>query len=148
MVPTFTKNRFEGRGAHLYPDSIATPTPQAFTVASPPDLSTGFGVGRPAETDQPRAAHRPISVRFEPALDLRGVRQRFLSYAFPSLLARPGPSDSPDPSRTLSEAAPALPGVPRIRLPPSFTGQLRLASGGVLSPRSIQSASWRTKGFQ
>ena len=134
MVPTFTKNRFEGRGARLYPDSIATPTPQAFTVASPPDHSAGFGVGRPAETDQPRAAHRPISVRFEPALDLRGVRQRFLSYAFPSLLAGPGSSDSPNPSRTLSEAAPAFPGVPRTRLPPSFTGQLRLTGGGVLSP--------------
>jgi hypothetical protein len=121
-------------GARLYPDSIATATPQAFTVASPPDRSPGFGVGRPAETGQPCTAHRPISVRCEPALDLRGVRQRFLSYAFSSLLAGPGPSDSPNPSRTLSEAAPALPGVPRIRLPPSFVSQLRLANGGVLSP--------------
>ena len=50
--------------------------------------ATGFGVGRPAETRRPRTAHRPLSVRFEPALDLRSVRQRFLTYAFSSLLLR------------------------------------------------------------
>src|SRR5215204_763879 len=123
-------------GAHLYPDSIATATPQAFTVASPPDHRNRLRSwpARQKKTNQPRTAHRPISVRFEPALDLRGFKQRFLTYAFPSLLAGPGPSDSPNPSRTSSEAAPALPGVPRTRLPPSFIGQLRLTNGGVLSP--------------
>ena len=62
-----------------------------------------------------RAAHRPISVRFEPALDLRGVRQRFLSYAFSSLLAGPGPSDNSGPSRTLSGLLPTLPRIPAFR---------------------------------
>src|SRR3954464_5048767 len=31
-------------GAQLYPGSLATPTPQAFSVASPPTASLGFGV--------------------------------------------------------------------------------------------------------
>lgn len=105
MVPTFTTNRSMREAPTFTPTASPRLRRRHFTVASPPDHSTGFGVSRPAETGRPRTAHRPISVRFEPALDLRGVRQRFLTYAFPSLLAGPGPSDSPNPSRTLSEAA-------------------------------------------
>lgn len=133
MVPTFTTNRSMRAAPAFTPTASPRLRRRHFTVASPPDRSPGFGVGRPAETGQPRTAHQPISVRFEPALDLRGFRWRFLTYAFPSLLAGPGPSDSPNPSRTLSEAAPTLPGVPRTRLPPSFIGQLRLTNGRVLS---------------
>jgi hypothetical protein len=134
MVPTFTRNRSMREAPTFTP--TASPRLRRRHSPWPPHrtTATGFGVGQPAKTNQPRTAHRPISVRFEPALDLRGVRQRFLTYAFPSLLAGPGPSDSPNPSRTSSEAAPALPGVPRTRLPPSFIGQLRLTNGGVLSP--------------
>jgi hypothetical protein len=65
---------------------------------------------------------------------LRGVRQRFLSYAFSSLLARPGPSDSTGPSRTLSGLLPAATRVPRAATALSFTRQLRLPGGGVPSP--------------
>jgi hypothetical protein len=36
MVPTFTRSSISQGGAQLYSDSIATATPQAFTVASPP----------------------------------------------------------------------------------------------------------------
>ncbi len=43
-VPTFTTESIKEGGAHLYPDSLAVPTPQAFGMASPPDLKTGFGV--------------------------------------------------------------------------------------------------------
>jgi len=35
-VPTFTMRPIDEWGAQLFPDSIATATPQAFTVASPP----------------------------------------------------------------------------------------------------------------
>src|SRR5215207_11393020 len=49
-------------------------------------------------------------------------------------LSDPVPSSALQAFRTSSEAAPALPGVPRTRLPPSFIGQLRLTNGGVLSP--------------
>ena len=44
MVPTFTTESIDEGGARLDPDSIATPTPQAFAVASPPDQQTGYGV--------------------------------------------------------------------------------------------------------
>jgi hypothetical protein len=44
MVPTFTKQSIGQGGAQLYSDSIATATPQAFTVASPPEQEPGFGV--------------------------------------------------------------------------------------------------------
>src|SRR6185437_5744052 len=37
VVPTFTMDSIDEGGARLYPDSIATPTPQYFDVASPPD---------------------------------------------------------------------------------------------------------------
>ena len=36
MVPTFTADPIDGVGAQLCPCNIATATPQAFTVASPP----------------------------------------------------------------------------------------------------------------
>jgi len=39
-VPTFTMESLDEGGARLYPDSIATTTPQTFTVASPPDQPT------------------------------------------------------------------------------------------------------------
>jgi hypothetical protein len=44
MVPTFTMESIDEGGARLDPDSIATPTPQFFDVASPPDQQTGYGV--------------------------------------------------------------------------------------------------------
>jgi hypothetical protein len=46
MVPTFTTHSIGQLGAQLYSDSIATATPQAFTVASPPEHRPGFGVDR------------------------------------------------------------------------------------------------------
>jgi hypothetical protein len=44
MVPTFTMESIDEGGARLDPDSIATPTPQFFGVASPPICVDGFGV--------------------------------------------------------------------------------------------------------
>jgi hypothetical protein len=49
--------------------------------------------------------HR-VSVRFELGGQLRSVRQRLLSYTFPSLLAGPGLSDTPGRSRSLSGLLP------------------------------------------
>ena len=61
-------------GGRLYPDSIATPTPQTFSVASPPTATLGFGVdprtrGCP-RTRRSRAAPRPLSARSEPGNSL------------------------------------------------------------------------------
>src|SRR5689334_20772956 len=44
VVPTFTRSSIGQIGAQLYPGSIATPTPQTFSVASPPPAAHGFGV--------------------------------------------------------------------------------------------------------
>ena len=63
MVPTFTVEPFDGVGAQLCPCSIATATPQAFTMASAPATSTGTGVPHPARWV--RAANQPRSTRFE-----------------------------------------------------------------------------------
>jgi hypothetical protein len=103
MVPTFTTESIDEGGARLDPDSIATPTPQFFGVASPPDRQTGFGVGPHRTSGTGHALHTgPYPSGLSRVLDLRGFGQRFLSYAFSSLLAGPEPSDSADPSRTLS----------------------------------------------
>jgi hypothetical protein len=63
MVPTFTLEPFDGVGAQLCPCSIATATPQTFTVASRTTTST------PEEFSAPmapmRTATQPTSVRFE-----------------------------------------------------------------------------------
>ena len=47
-VPTFTITPVGGIGAQLFPCSLATGTPQAFPVASPPTTQSGFGVAVPA----------------------------------------------------------------------------------------------------
>jgi hypothetical protein len=43
-VPTFTTRSIGQGGAQLYSGSIATPTPQTFSAASPPPELHGFGV--------------------------------------------------------------------------------------------------------
>jgi hypothetical protein len=58
MVPTFTTRSITEGGAHLYPDSIATTTPQTFIMASSPDFQPGFGVDHP---------YNPVATRCVPA---------------------------------------------------------------------------------
>ena len=110
------------------------------------DYAAGFHHGLPAGPPQPapelatphsrggpRAASRPVSIRFEPGATLRGVRQRFLAYTFSSLLAGPRPSDDADLSRRCQGRS-HRPARSRVPAALSFTSQLRLASGGVLPP--------------
>jgi hypothetical protein len=119
--PTFTRNRSMREASALTP--TASPRLRRRPSAWPPHRTN-----KPATELVPTAAlthgrrgscaaHRPLSVRFEPVLDLRGVRQRFLSYAFSSLLAGPGSSDSADPSRTLSGLLPPSRAFPRHGCP-------------------------------
>jgi hypothetical protein len=74
VVPTFTKQSIGQLGARLYPDSIATTTPQAFAMASPPLELDGFGVQQTlAEARHRRcAADRPTSTRFEHGFAITG----------------------------------------------------------------------------
>jgi hypothetical protein len=57
MVPTFTRSSVGQGGAQLYSGSIATVTPQAFTVACPPMELNGFGVDPTIEVVHCRPAH-------------------------------------------------------------------------------------------
>ena len=50
-------------GTQLYPGSIATTTPQAFTVASPPTELDGFGVKTPALTAENLTHCTPAHIR-------------------------------------------------------------------------------------
>jgi hypothetical protein len=52
MVPTFTTPSIGQGNAQLYSGSIATPTPQAFSVASPPEQEPGFGVDPLSEDER------------------------------------------------------------------------------------------------
>jgi hypothetical protein len=99
VVPTFMRGSFDRRGAQLCPCSIATVTPQTFTVASTTgepyrsSSSSHLTVGL-------RAANQPRSVRFELANVLRSVRTLVHSrYTVLSCLPDPRPSDGADPSR-------------------------------------------------
>ena len=118
--------------AQLCPGSIATVTPQTFTMASPPAKLPGFGVDRPP-IQRSRTAPPPISTRLERVRRLRNVDTGFSRT--PSRLAcrtrtvwqyRHVPS--------LSGPLPVLPGASQVRLPSASTQLLRQPGGGVLSP--------------
>jgi hypothetical protein len=107
----------DGGGAQLCSCSLATGTPQAFPVASPPAFGTGFGV------DHPRwscTADRPSSTRLEPASRLRSFTHWVkLRLHLPVSLAGPGPSGGTDPSRRCRGCShPPL--RPQVQAAPSF----------------------------
>ena len=116
MVPTFTAHRSTREAPSCYPGSIATVTPQTFTVASAP----GAICRTPSQQPALQAA-----VHCTPA-QIRQVSSRFIAYG----TSAPVPVSTPSrlASRTraiwqywhvpsLSGLLPALPGVSRIRLP-------------------------------
>lgn len=78
MVPTFTRSSVGQGGAQLYSGSIATVTPQAFTVASPPMELNGFGVDpTTGEVVRCRPAHiRQVGAGFAVTERLTLVRIR------------------------------------------------------------------------
>src|SRR4029077_14081093 len=75
---------------------------------------------------------------------LRGIRQWFLAYTFSSLLAEPGPSDSADPSRTLSGLLPASPAFPGSACPQLHRAAATVRRQGPFTPARFRRASWRT----
>ena len=109
----------DGGGAQLFPGSLATSTPQAFLVTSGPDQLCPTTEPPSRNSPPTAAAARPRSARFESVKSLRGFHHWFVhSYAFPSCL--PGPGCLTVPARpVVVEAAPAFPGVSRVRLPPA-----------------------------
>jgi len=135
----------DGVGDQLFPCSLATSTPQAFLVASPPAHDTGFGVAARKSLQSACAAARPISTRSEPVATLRGFNRWFTCVT-------PFRRCLPDPGRL---AVPTRPVVVRAASRPplrfqgqtalSFTGLLRQTGGGSFHPTRIHGASWRTR---
>lgn len=77
MVPTFTRSSVGQGDAQLYSGSIATVTPQAFTVASPPMELNGFGVEPTQGFVRCRPAHiRQVGAGFAVTERLALVRSR------------------------------------------------------------------------
>ena len=130
-------------GAQLYPGSIATPTPQTFTVASQADIRTSrLGVARTIELTG-HGAHRPGP--YPPDLSrlyaYEGFTHWFLSYSFSSRL--PDPDRLAVPARPgVVRAAPTLPGISRI----GRVGPADCSAGppsellGRLSPQAAQAS--------
>ena len=143
MVPTFTFRPFDGVGAQLCPCSIATATPQAFTVASRPATSTGQGVPR---TIRCGCALQPSP--YPPDLSwwicLRGVQTLVPHVHLSVLLAGPRPSGSAGPSRRCQGCLPPSPssqgsGCPQLHRP-AATSRRRCP---FITAR-FKSASWRS----
>lgn len=123
---------FDEGGAQLYPGSLATSTPQAFLVASPPAYSSRL-------RSHPPHDHGGCALRTGPnppgwvSSTLTNFTRWFLSYTFSSRL--------PDPPRLV---VPERPGVVRTAFRPSrrlpgqavlsFVALLRQGHGDGLSP--------------
>ncbi len=84
------------------------------------------------------AAIRPTSTRLEPVMDLRGFDHWFLlSYTFPPCL--PDPSRLAVPTRSVViRAAPALPCVPRVRLPIASVDRCDSPQEGSFHPLTVK----------
>jgi hypothetical protein len=134
MVPTFTTESIDEGGARLDPDSIATPTPQFFDVASPPDPQTGFGVGPHRTSDTGHALHTGPYLSDLSRLWTYGASDSGSSRT-PSHHCLPDPSRLTVPTRPVRCRGCSHHRV-RSHAPaaPSFTGQLRLTGGEVLTP--------------
>ena len=138
MVPTFTTESIDEGGARLDPDSIATPTPQTFGVASSPDPQAGFGVDPHHRADTRSGADHALHTGPYPS----GL-SRFWTYGASDSGSSRTPSHHclPDPSRLTVPTRPVrCRGCSHHRVrshapaAPSFTGQLRLTGGEVLTP--------------
>ena len=108
--PALPLRHRRGYAADLHHD---LPGPTHDTVPTVPRHRPPPGDGR-----RLRTAHQPKSTGFELVDDQEASRHRFLAYTFPS--RSPGPARPVVPDRPdFVAAAPTLPGVPRVRLPPA-----------------------------
>lgn len=127
------RSPINGRGARLCPCDIAVTTPQAFTTASLPSTSKPPGSSRHPKAPV-RIAHQPTSIGFELAYLLRSFTTPVPCVHRPISLTRPGPSDSPGPSRLCQGRLPPARVVSRRPAALSFTRPLRRPGGEVLPP--------------
>lgn len=143
MVPTFTRSSIGQGGAQLYSGSIATATPQAFTMASPPLELNGFGV------DTPPGCRALQTGPYPPGWSrLRGYGASTtgsLALHLLTSLDEPAPSGSTDTARLLGAACHRSPSFTGDRLPRCFIRPLRRPNrDGLSPPLDTPGASWRT----
>ena len=119
MVPTFTRSSVGQGGAQLYSGSIATATPQAFTVASPPLELDGLDRPHLGGVVHCTPAHiRQVGAR----LRLRSVQHWFAYAALLTLLDEPAPSGSTRTARLLGTCH-RSPSFPAIGCPDASSGR-------------------------
>src|SRR5712691_12774312 len=103
----------DGGGAQLFPDSLATGTPQTFPDGLPTDDLGRLRSRRPITPGPACTAAQPISARLELVQCLPGVPPLVhSSLHLPVLLARPEPSGSASPSRRCRGCFPPFPAPP------------------------------------
>jgi len=110
------------------PAASPSPTPQSFSVASPPVRVSGFGVDHPTlgqSCAAPRPRSGPDPPDLEPVQPLRGFYHWFTRVTPSGLACRTRLVWQYRAVPTLSGLLSALPAVPRLRLPPASTGLLR-----------------------
>src|SRR6266508_2298860 len=113
----------DGGGVQLFPCSIATTTPQAFTVASRKGLPHPARESPVASVPRACALPGPPSTRLGPVVRLRGFHRWFLhSYTFPSRLPDPARLVVPDRPGVV-RAAPARPRASGVRLLSASAGR-------------------------
>ena len=146
MVPTFTQHRSTRSAASSTP--AASPCLRRSLSAWPPHRrihSASELTHMAKQAHRSRAASRPISTRFEPALSYGASATGSLTFRLLILLAGPGPSGDTEPSWRCSE-----PLLPSPAFPGSGCPQLHRAAATTrrrspsISAR-IHSASWRTQ---
>ena len=119
--PRSPGHRLVRGGAQLYSGSIATVTPQAFTVASPPMELNGFGV-------DPTPGCRALQTGpYPPGWSrLRGYGASStgsLALHLLTLLDEPAPSGSTDTARLLGAACHRPPSFPVVGCPDASSGR-------------------------
>ena len=143
MVPTFTAYRSTGEAPSYAP--ATSPRLRRRHSPWPPRPATLTNRGVPNTAVLVRIADQPRSTGFELAGDLRSVKALVPLVRLPVLLAGPGPSGSPDPSRRCRGCLPPSPSSLGSGCP-----QLRHAAATARRWRSLTStrycsASWRTR---
>ena len=143
VVPTFTAYRSTGEAPSYAP--ATSPRLRRRHSPWPPRPATLTNRGVPNTAVLVRIADQPRSTGFELAGDLRSVKALVPLVRLPVLLAGPGPSGSPDPSRRCRGCLPPSPSSPGSGCP-----QLRHAAATARRWRSLTStrycsASWRTR---
>ncbi len=138
-VPVFTCRSLDGGGTRLSPCDIAVATPQHVTTASPSAHRHSGEFPRLRDEGGGCASH-PAQIRqVRAGASLRGVKRRFLAYAFPP--RSPHPRHLAVPTRHGFVGAACHPSrhLPRPAAP-SFTALLRQDRGEGLSPPLNQQA--------